>query len=110
MRPRQARYQAALRPDRLCVLIIRDLPTEMFERCSFEIFRPCASTLSIIEFSVTSATTVRLFGLPGSFAQRDNGLFGSASIGVTAAPWPANWVASSTAEVDFPVPSVQDAA
>ena len=29
MRPRQARYQAALRPDRLCVLIIRDFATRM---------------------------------------------------------------------------------
>ena len=41
--------------------------------------------VSIIEFSVTSATTVRLLGLRGGFAQRDNGLFGSASIRVTAA-------------------------
>jgi hypothetical protein len=29
VRPRQARYQAALRPDRLCVLIIRDFATRM---------------------------------------------------------------------------------
>jgi hypothetical protein len=29
LRPRQARYQAALRPDRLCVLIIRDFATRM---------------------------------------------------------------------------------
>jgi hypothetical protein len=28
-RPRQARYQAALRPDRECVKIIRDFPTEL---------------------------------------------------------------------------------
>jgi hypothetical protein len=28
-RPRQARYQAALRPDTKCVLIIRDLQTRM---------------------------------------------------------------------------------
>jgi hypothetical protein len=30
LRPRQARYQAALRPDRLWRLIIRDLPTQKF--------------------------------------------------------------------------------
>ena len=29
VRPRQARYQAALRPDRACVLIIRDFATRM---------------------------------------------------------------------------------
>ena len=29
VRPRQARYQAALRPDMKCVMIIKHFPTEM---------------------------------------------------------------------------------
>jgi hypothetical protein len=29
LRPRQARYQAALRPDMKCVKIIKDFPTEL---------------------------------------------------------------------------------
>ena len=29
VRPRQARYQAALRPDMACVKIIEDFPTEL---------------------------------------------------------------------------------
>src|SRR3978361_599224 len=62
------------------------------------------SIVSIIESSVTSASTIREAGLPGRLAHCDTGLFGSASIMITVPPRSANMVARSTAEVDFPAP------
>src|SRR5215210_2635772 len=59
---------------------------------------------SMIVSSVISAMTSRLPGLPGRFDQRERGLFGSASITVTEAPFPASSVARRIADVDLPTP------
>src|ERR1700722_6163484 len=67
-------------------------------------WRDAWSIRTRIASSVTSATTVRLGGLPGRLAQRDTGRLGSASMTVTLAPCPASSVARTTAEVDFPAP------
>src|ERR1700676_4021272 len=60
-------------------------------------------------FSVTSSMTVKTSGLPGRRPHRETGLFGSASMIVTLAPLVASWVASRTAEVDFPAPPFGEA-
>src|SRR5271165_588316 len=66
--------------------------------------REAWSIWSRMASSVTSATTARLAGFPGRFAQRERGLLGSASMTATFAPCPASSVARMTAEVDFPAP------
>ena len=53
--------------------------------------RAAWSIWSRIASSVTSATTARLAGLPGRFAQRETGLLGSASMIVTARPLPGEF-------------------
>src|ERR671918_1160889 len=63
------------------------------------------SISSIMVCSDTSAIMVRVFGTAACLAHLETGLFGSASMMVTAvAPCAASSVARSTAEVDFPTP------
>src|SRR4051812_1898091 len=62
------------------------------------------SIVSMIVSSVVSASTARFGGLPRRLAHWERGLFGSASMTVTAAPWPASSVARSRAAVDLPTP------
>src|SRR5881227_2482641 len=58
----------------------------------------------MIVSSVTSSSTASWSGLPGRFAHRETGRFGSASMMTTFLPDSASCVASSTAEVDLPTP------
>src|SRR4051794_30622679 len=62
------------------------------------------SIVRMIVSSVTSSSTVSWKGLPGRFAHRETGRFGSASMMTTFLPDSASCVASSTAEVDLPAP------
>src|SRR3954451_8395584 len=62
------------------------------------------SIVRMIVSSVTSSSTASWSGLPGRFAHRETGRFGSASIMTTFFPDSASCVASSTAEVDLPAP------
>src|SRR5690349_20871794 len=55
-------------------------------------------------FSETLEITVRFSGRPSLHAHRVMGLFGSASMMVTAAPFSASSVARMSADVDFPAP------
>ena len=57
-RPRQARYQAALRPDRLCKLIIRDFLTEMF---SHGLWKPFLANSCPTNRDVCSGFALTLF-------------------------------------------------
>jgi hypothetical protein len=63
----------------------------------------------MIVCSVTSSTTVSVSGLPGRLDQRATGLFGSASMIVTVAPFSASCVARRTAAVDLPTPPFGEA-
>src|SRR5271156_4139992 len=67
----------------------------------------CVAALSMVSMIVSSemlAITVSASGLPGRPAHWESGLFGSASMTVTAAPWLTSSVASRMAAVDLPTP------
>ena len=67
------------------------------------------SIASMIVSSLTSWRTVRFSGLPGRWAHRNTGRFGSASITVTLRPDRASSQARRTADVDLPAPPFGDA-
>jgi len=73
------------------------------------VFRAASSMARMMVCSVTLSTKVSVFGLPGRLAQRDTGLFGSASMMVTEAPFSASCVARRTAAVDLPTPPLGEA-